>query len=197
MENQDLTNKFGYAEMYEWSTVPIDKYRYGRFVQFDTNFPGKIRPYINDNTPVIGVSSINRNIPISDDTDHWWLENNFDEYGDIYMTNETLAVGIKRYDNNKEMSYIETSKYDHLIPIKNDKYDANKNYVKRSNRPEWCSVVLLGKCIVTDYGKCQPGSYCKPYASRYIEESGIVVPSNKGYYVIRRISDKTIMILLK
>lgn len=201
MENNELINKFGYCEMYEWSQIPIDQYRYGRFVEFDENYPDKIR-FVVSGKSIIGVASINYNGTISDDMDHWWLENQFDDYGDILMRNETLAVGIKQYDNNKEMSYIKTQKYEHVIPIKRDIFDKEKKFKKRSTRPEWSSVTLMGKAIVTDYGRCKPGTLGQVQISKDLQLAGTLEPYDgnpyvKSYHVIRRVSKNTVMILVK
>lgn len=203
MNSSSLTNKFGFSEMYEWSQIPIDKYRYGRFVEFDPDYPDKIRLSVSG-TNVVGVASINAVDNISDDMDHWWLENQFDEFGDILMKNETLAVGVKKYDNMKEMSYIETQKYDHLIPIKRETFRSDVKYNKRSSRPEWSVVTMMGKCIVTDYGKCAPGTRGKILSTDLLQYAGTLVPVEpseeglvKSYYVIRRVSENTVMILLQ
>ena len=124
------------------------------------------------------------------------------EYGDIYLQREKLAVGQKVYDQIKEMAYIKTSPWEHLIPIENEKFDNTLPYVKRSNRNEWVRVNLLGKVIVADDGKCQSGDYCKIYTGKLEAKQGTVVPAKdtddvKKYYVIRRVSEKTILILNK
>ena len=76
-----------------------------------------------------------------------------------------------------------------------DDFDKKKEYIKRSNRPEWIRVHLLGKCIVVDDGNCIPGQYC------LVGDNGIAVPShskvNFGYYILERLTDNTIMIFFK
>ena len=57
------------------------------------------------------------------------------------------------------------------------------------------------KAIVKDNGECKPGEYCKPNFSDINDEAGIAVPATindeNSFYVLKRISDTTIMILIK
>ena len=75
-----------------------------------------------------------------------------------------------------------------------DRY--GKIYKKRSDRPEWIRVNLLGKCIVVDDGTCKPGHWCT------IGENGIAIPTdiktpNVNWYVLDRLTENTIMIFFK
>lgn len=198
--NERLINRFGYSEMYEWTIYPGDDNKFGRFVQFNEIEHEKINLVRNSKTPVIGVSSINY-VTVSDNPEYWKNKYLFNEYGDIFMTKERLAVGQKQYDQVEEFSYIHTFPYEQYIPVENNLFDKNKNYIKRSCRNEWTSVTIYGKAIVKDNGQCVPGGYCKPMFSDINEEAGIAIPANKNdndsFYVIDRISNTTIMIFVK
>lgn len=197
--NEDLIQKFGFSEMYEWSQIPEHGNKHGRFVQFDPEYPNKIK-LCSDFKNIVGVTTINSTIT-SDDPNTWFAKNLFNEYGDIYLKVETLSVGEHQYDQENEMSYIQTRKWQHYIPIENQQFDNTKEYVKRSNRPEWVRVNLLGKCIVEDDGNCQPGEYCTLYKGKVKAKQGTVKPATEKseikFYVLRRISAKTVLILYK
>lgn len=197
--NEDLIQKFGFSEMYEWSTLPEANIKFGRFVQFDESNPGKIKLCSNCSN-IVGVTTINSVID-SDNPTEWSGKNIANEYGDVYLQRERLAVGSKEYDQNGEMAYIRTKMWEHLIPINNPAYKENLQYVKRSNRQEWVRVNLLGKCIVEDDGKCIPGQYCTLYTGKMKQKLGTVKPatdkSEVKFYVLKRLTQKTILILNK
>lgn len=198
--NEKLINKFGYSEMYEWTVRPSDECKFGRFVQFNKLEPEKINLAYDPDADVIGVASVNY-VAASDNPDVWVKRYMSNEYGDIFMMKERLAVGNKDYDQIEEFSYIHTFPYEQYIPVENKDYNRELNYVKRSDRNEWASIVIKGKAIVKDNGVCEPGKYCKPQFSEINEEAGIAVPAERNeensFYVIKRISDTTIMIFIR
>ena len=154
--DDSLIQKFGFSEMYEWVEVPPKNVsRFGKFVQFD-------------------------NVD-SDNPEQWHMKNISNEYGDLYLKKERLAVGSKVYDQLNELSYITTYPYEHHIPIENDKYDSTKQYVKRTSRAEWIRVNLLGKVIVEDNGECVPGQFCTPYTGKLIKYMGTAIPSTNPW----------------
>jgi hypothetical protein len=190
-----LMNKFGYSEMYEWSELfEFNIVPYGRFVSFDNNEPGKIK-LANNYDNIIGVTTIN-SVITSDDPDEWQGKYLCNEYGDCFLQEKDKAVAVNAYDDINEMPYIATYKDSEVVPVVNDAFDKSRIYKKRSERPEWVRVNLLGKCIVVDDGNCKPGGYCT-----VSKEGGIAVPCNhiepKKYYVIDRLTDNTIMIFFK
>ena len=191
---------FGYAEMYEWKEVPQHKDRLGRFITFDSEDHNKIKFAHNDDY-LIGVTTVCAT-DVSDDPDEWKYAYLCNEYGDLYLKKERLAVGAKQYDQFLEMNYIRTYPWEHYIKIDNKFLDKSKKYVKRSNRPEWVRVNIIGKCIVKDNGKCKPGEFCTVYSGKIKDLYGTAVPAtnktkNNKYYVIDRLSDNTILILFK
>jgi len=199
----DLIQKFGYTEMYEWSVVPDNKNRLGRFVTFDPKNEkdkSKILPYSKKGSYVLGVTSVNSVIE-SDNPNEWKYKNLCNEYGDLYLKPEKLAVGEKVYDQYNEMNYIKTRPWEHFITMDNKYYDKEKKYVKRTNRIEWIRVTVLGKCIVADDGTCKAGEFCTPYTGKIKEKQGIAIPASdkdtNKYYVLARLSDSTILIYFK
>lgn len=191
---------FGYSEMYEWQEVPQGVSRFGKFVQFDKNYPNKIKLY-SDTKYLLGITTTN-SLSDSDNPEEWHGKFIANEYGDLYLRKERLAVGQKTYDQVKEISYIQTRPWEHHVPIENPNFNKNVKYIPRTSRQEWVRVNLIGKVIVEDNGKCVAGGWCKPNISKIIAQQGIAVPSTNNtdkhrFYVLERISDKTILILNK
>ena len=200
-ENANLIQKFGYSEMYEWDNVPDQAFRIGRFVTFSENNPEKIRPTSKPNDFVLGISTVN-SVCDSDDPNEWKYKNICNEYGDLYLTKERLAVGTKVYDQINEINFIKTYPWEHFVTITNKAYNKDAKYIKRTNRQEWIRVNLLGKAIVFDDGTCKPGEWCIPYSGKLKELQGSAIPapadtSQHKFYVLARLSEKTILVLNK
>lgn len=180
---------YEWSELFEFNIVP-----YGRFVSFDNNEPGKIK-LANNYDNIIGVTTIN-SVITSDDPNEWQGKYLCNEYGDCFLQKKDKAVAVNAYDDINEMPYVATYKDSEVVPVVNDTFDKSRIYKKRSERPEWVRVNLLGKCIVVDDGNCKPGGYCT-----VSKEGGIAVPcddiESKKYYVIDRLTDNTIMIFFK
>lgn len=200
MENQQLINKFGFSEMYEWKQIPQNPL--GIFVSFDNERPDKIVPYGEvRGAKVLGISTVNSTID-SDDPNEWKYSYMCNEVGDMYLKKEKLAVGGEVYDQVLELNYIQTRPWEHFIPIDNPALDKSKKYVPRTARVEWVRVNLLGKAIIRDNGECVPGQYCQPYVGHLKEFFGTAVPAVKDsnlqkYYVLARLSEKSILVLNK
>lgn len=198
MENiKSLIQNFGYSEMYEWSNV--SNRNFGIFVQFDKRNPNKIEPYTGDGV-LLGVSTI-CSVLESDDPDNWKYAYIVNEVGDFYLKEETLAVGIKDYDQDEEMSFIKTQPWKHYVKVEVDGYDSSKKYVRRSDRAEWVRVNVLGKVIVRDNGECVPGQFCEPVVGTKDKEFvGTAKTAEKDsklpkFYVLERLSSNSILIL--
>lgn len=195
-------NKFGYSEMYEWSELfKFDIVPYGRFVAFDEKEPGKIKLANKCDYP-IGVTTINT-VVTSDDPEEWQGKYLCNEYGDCFLQEKDKAVAVNAYDDINEMPYIATYKDTEVVPVINEQFDKSRIYKKRSDRPEWVRVNLLGKCIVVDDGTCKPGHFCT------VGKDGIAIPfaipallptdsyERNKYYIIDRLTNNTIMIFFK
>lgn len=197
----DNIQKFGYTEMYEWSELPLQENRLGRFVTFDKNNPNKIN-LAHDDDYIVGISTICAQ-DTSDDPQEWKYSYMCNEYGDLYLQKERLAVGTKQYDQFKEMNYIRTYPWEHFIRIENKYLNKELKYVPRTRRQEWIRVNLLGKVVVKDNGKCLPGEFCTVYNGKIKELFGTAIPydkdknTNKKFYVLERLSENTILILNK
>ena len=71
----------------------------------------------------------------------------------------------------------------------NPDYDPEMKYIPREERPEWSPVGMLGHLSVRDDGTCEPNGYCK------VAEGGIATASDRGYRVVKRISDNIVEIV--
>lgn len=200
MDNSKLLDKLGFGEMYEWnSKTVLDKpEQYGYFVQFSSNEPGKIEPYNFKGFKPVGVTTVYSAVD-SDNPDDWKYKYYKNAYGDTYVKYEDYAVGVKKYDQVSEFSFMGTEKRQRPVPIPIDEYDSSLNYVKREFRPEWVRVNLLGKVIVRDDGTSVEGHYCTPYVgddkTKYGTATAAVYDEPYKYYVIERLTDSTILIL--
>lgn len=199
---KSIVQSFGYTEMYEWNVTPTDPARrLGVFVQFSKRSPDKIEIYDDPTAQITGVTTVCSTIT-SDDPEAWPLAYKHDEIGDYYVKLERLAVGVKQYDQDLEMSYIKTQPYDHYVKVINPLYDSTRKYIKRSKRVEWVRVNILGKVIVRDDGTCVPGEYCTPKVSEDYSECGLATKYVDGmttpkYYVMSRVTDHSVMIQFK
>ena len=196
-DNNKLIQPFGYTEMYEWVRAP--KARFAKFVQFSKRYPDHIELCKDKDAVLAGVSTICSTIE-SDNPQQWRYAYMCTETGDIFMKEETLAVGIKCYDQHNEFSYISTRPWKHYVKVPSKDYDPKRKYVARTARNEWVRVTLLGKAIVEDGGQCSPGEYCMPYTGDDMEKAGTAVKwdgkSKARFYVMERVSDNTCMIVM-
>lgn len=195
---EKLIQGFGYTEMYEWVRTPVDK-RFGLFVQFSKRYPEKIEPFHDADAALAGVSTICSAIE-SDNPPQWKFAYMCNAVGDVFMREETLAVGVKCYDSQKELSYISTRPWKHYVKVPNKYLDTTKQYVPRTMRQEWVRVALLGKTLVTDDGSLNAGEYCMPYAGKDMQKAGTAVKwdgeSSMKFYVLQRMTPTTVMIVV-
>lgn len=193
--------EYGYSEMFEWETTPDSLLKFGHFVQFSNNDSSKIELYNGGDLIGVAVASSYIN---SNDPDYWEKRDSFNNVGDKLLQTETLSVGNKVYDHNREFAFIRTFKWEHLIPIVSNEYKENNEYVKRTARNEWVRVNLQGRAIVIDNGLCKPGDYCMPNTSdsKIKTDWGTAVPYVEGeskykFKVMSRFSDNSVVILNK
>lgn len=197
MADNKIIQPIGYTEMYEWNRIPKNKF--GRFVQFSKRNPDKIELLHDKSGVLAGVSSICGVIE-SDNPNQWKYAYLCNEVGDTLMQEETLAVGIKVYDQHKEMSYITTRPWKHYVKIPSETYKPDQKYAKRTSRNEWTRVTLLGKAIVVASDDVNPGSFCMPYTGDDMQLAGTAVPwdgeSSARFYVLDRVSSTTVTIVM-
>lgn len=76
------------------------------------------------------------------------------------------------------------------VKIENPNYDNTKEYIPREQRKEWSPVGLLGKVLTRQDGTLKVGGYagCK---------NGVATDSDRGYKVLKVISDDIALLLVK
>lgn len=198
VKNLKFGELLGYSEMFEWDEQINDDFPFHcKLVQFSEQHPNKvIRAKSIKN--IVGISTLNSSYRASN-PDEWPFKYIINEFGDLFLTRKSIAEGTKKYDSINEMTYIQTSEKKVIVPVDNPSYDSSKEYLTRQNRPDWCTVTILGKAIIEDNGKCEAGKYCTLYQGEDDRMTGTVIPANDDdkfkLYVLNRISNHTIMVL--
>ena len=173
-----------YAELMEWvdqNSKAED--RRGYFVAIAENETIRIA---NSEDDVIGVISANPSIVANDAIFEWHGKYITDVYGNPIMEEiEHPEV------TDEEGNVIPAHKT--LEPKLNPNYDPTREYIPRSERPEWAAVGMLGQLIVRDDGTCKSGQYCK------CSDAGIatLAEGRNGWKVLKRLDKNHIKILFK
>ena len=157
----------------------------------------------NEGDYIVGITSGNPSVIGNGDEDYYWRYDR-DKFNRILMEDVPEIVqkvdenNNPMYDENHEPIYEETG---NIIPNArmklNPNYDSSKqnDYIPRSERKEWDYVGMLGVLPVRDDGTCIPGSFCK------CKENGIATAATGeekySYFVIERIDEETVSIILK
>lgn len=212
--NVEFGEQMGFSELYEWgednptdyinqnkellSEQNFDNFiNYnGKLVQFSEQFPQSvIRARSIKN--IVGISTINSGYTVSNPK-QWPFKYIINEYGDLYLNRKDIAEGKKVYDSINEMPFIQTCKKTIVAPLENPDYDKTQEYNQRKNRGEWCNVIILGKAIIEDNGKCEAGKYCTLYKGNDKNLYGTVEPADENdefkLYVLQRLSEHTIVV---
>lgn len=176
-----------YAEYFEWADGnPDDQDRVGMIVALDGD---KIRPATTSDD-ILGVVSATAMV-LGDNAEWEWRQKYlYDDYGRVIteMVEEFRDEVDRETGETKKIS---TGFYPHRKL--NPNYDPEQAYVRRSDRPEWEIIGLIGKLHVTDDGTCTVGGYAA------VGENGIATASaNKtNMLVMKRIADNVILVLMK
>ena len=124
------TSGADYAEYFEWADGNADgEDRRGLLVQLVGD---KIAPAHGDG--ILGVVSARPSVVGNAYEDEWHGKYKRDIFGDY----------IRDENGKRQLS---------------DDYDPEREYIPRSKRPEWAAVGMIGRLIIRDNGKCQPGGY--------------------------------------
>lgn len=198
MQQEQNFQPFGYSEMYEWKNLP-DKLplKDGLFVQFSESEPEKIEKYHGG--VLCGVTSACFT-NLSDNPIEWSNKSKTDAAGGYIREKKYIAVGNKGYDQNEEINIVRTFPYKIYKKQNTDEYDEKKQYIQRINRLEWQPVTLLGKCIVQDDGTCVAGGWASPLETDEFDKCGMATKSyedGEGYYVLKRVTPNSVLILIK
>lgn len=181
------SNNADYAETTEWlDGNPNGEDRVGKFVCMQGT---KMRlATASDIRSRIGIVSANPSV-CGDSFDSYW-------HGK-YKTNlfgriETQMVTTPaEYDEEGNIIVPELTVEANKLA---DNFDPTQEYVPRLQRKEYGNFAMLGKLVVIDDGTCVADGYCYP------NNDGIATleqDANKGFYVMERLDQTHIRVLLK
>ena len=190
-----------YAEYFEWSDGNTqNEDRVGRFVTFDDG--KKIRLANADDSYILGVVSGSPCVIGNGDCDVWTGMIKRDAFGrPIYEetpVKESIMVLV-----GTEIQLKEEDSYDEhgnpimeKVPVLNPEYDPTRTYIRRSERPEWDPIGMLGVLAVCDDGTCQVNGYAS------IKDGGIATGrhsdiAGRSYRVIERVSKNVVKIVFR
>lgn len=152
-----------YAEFFEWADGnPKNEDRRGLLVQL---IGDKIVPAHGED--ILGAVSCRASVIGNAYEEHWHGKYKTDVFG-AYIPDK---------DGRPQLS---------------DDYDPERKYIPRSQRQEWAAIGLVGRLIIRDNGKCEPGGYVTA-------RQGVGVPTFKETRArcIRRIDALHIEILVR
>lgn len=178
------TSGADYAEMFEWlDENQVNEDRAGKFVTLDGD---KIRLANEKDTYILGVVSGNASVIGDSYADQWAYMYEQDVFGrPIY---ETVTIPEKR-DENGDLIVEEHTEEQLKV---SSKYDSEKKYIPRNERPEWAAIGLLGKLVCLDDGTAKVNDYVKPNENAV----ATVSETQTKYRVMRRIDGSHIQIMI-
>lgn len=175
-----------YAEYFEWLDGNAgNEDRRGYFVTMDGD---KIKK-ANAGDYILGIVSGNPSV-IGNSDEEWMGRLVLDEFGSPVMKEIEITRKVPTNIEQEEMEFDEV--VEHLIvPEENTKYDPEREYTHRADRPEWSAIGMLGVLSVRDDGTCEVNGYCK------CSENGIATKAEEGYRVIKRVNDNIVKVVFK
>jgi len=178
------TSGADYAEMFEWlDENQVNEDRAGKFVTLDGD---KIRLANEKDTYILGVVSGNASVIGDSYADQWAYMYEQDVFGrPIY---ETVTIPEER-DENGDLIVEEHTEEQLKV---SSKYDSEKKYIPRNERPEWAAIGLLGKLVCLDDGTAKVNDYVKPNENAV----ATVSETQTKYRVMRRIDESYIQIMI-
>lgn len=174
-----------YSEHEEWADGnPDNEDRAGHFVTYVGN---KIRYANSDDDYILGVVSATPAVIGDSDIGYWRRRFETDVFGRVvYEKAEVVRHRVNDKGEDEEYTVIEN------VPKTASDYDPKREYIPRSERPEWSPVGTHGKLIVIDDGTCEVDGYCTA------ADGGIATAAfGGGYRVIERLDDNHIKIRLR
>lgn len=182
------TSGADYAEYFEWEDENEESEdRRGLFVTVD----GEKIKVAKPNDYIVGVVSAMPSV-IGNHDEEWMGRYILDEYG--AFINEKYEYEREEYTREVDGNGMPIKKKVTKTGIKwkeNPEYDSTKPYTPRAERPEWDAVGMLGVLNVRDDGTCQVNGFCK------VADGGIATTSDKGYRVVKRVTDNIVKIIFK
>ncbi len=176
-----------YAEYFEWKDGNTENEdRVGYIVTLDGDKIVKA----NSGDDILGICS--GTAMVLGDSAEWNWSKRFltDDFGriiyeDIDVEHEAVL--------DEEGNVIEEAYVEHIHkPKENPNYDSSKPYERRSDRPEWQIVGMMGKLYVRDNGTCEVNGYATV-------DNGIAIKSTEktNMRVMERVTENIVRVLLK
>ena len=183
-----------YAELFEWADGnPNAQDRVGRFVTLDGE---RICLANSDDNFILGIVSGNPSVIGDVYDDQWQGMYLYDIYGrpiweDVEVPDETVEEPDPENPEQTITRIIIPAHIEHRQKLNPD-YDGNQPYQKRTERPEWGCVGMMGKLVVIDDGTCQVNGWAKPGSD------GIATASMEEtkYRIMSRLDDTHIRVLI-
>lgn len=180
-----------YAEFIkEWADGNEDSEdRVGYFVTIKNGYLEKAQ----SGDYIAGITSGNPSIVGNSDENYYWKYER-DEFNRFVY--EDAPIYEEQIDDDGNLTMVDTGEVIENGKLKlSDSYDSTQVYIERAARPEWDYVGMIGVLPVRDDGTCIAGSYC------CCNDEGIAtLAETRGtdtFFVIERISDNVISVLLK
>ena len=176
-----------YAEYFEWKDGNTENEdRVGYIVTLDGDKIVKA----TSGDDILGICS--GTAMVLGDSAEWNWSKRFltDDFGriiyeDIDVEHEAVL--------DEEGNVIEEAYVEHIHkPKENPRYDSSKPYERRSDRPEWQIVGMMGKLYVRDNGTCEVNGYATV-------DNGIAIKSTEktNMRVMERVTENIVRVLLK
>jgi len=173
-----------YAEYFEWADGnPDGEDRVGRFVTLDGE---RIRLAGPEDDFILGVISGNPSVVGDAFEDQWCGQYVTDIFGRCIMEELTFPAEV-----DEEGNIIVPERKETHTKLSPD-YDHSQAYIRRSERPEWDAVGMMGKLVVIDDGTCQANGWCAPGEGGTATASAV----RTGFRVMSRLDETHIRVLI-
>ena len=177
-----------YAEYFEWKDGnPNNEDRVGYIVTLDGDKIVKA----TSGDDILGICSGTAMV-LGDSAEWNWTKRYLtDDFGRIIY--EDYDVEHEEVKDENTGKVIEEAWTEHIhAPKQNPTYDPSKAYTKRSDRPEWQIVGMMGKIYVRDDGSCVVNGYADV-------KDGIATKasSKTNMRVMERVTDNIVRVLMK
>ena len=177
-----------YAEYFEWKDGNLNNEdRVGYIVTLDGDKIVKA----NTGDDILGICSGTAMV-LGDSAEWNWSKRYLtDDFGRIIYEDYDIEHEEVKDENTGKV--IEEAWTEHIhAPKQNPNYDISQPYIRRSDRPEWQIVGMMGKLYVRDDGTCEINGYADV-------KDGIATKATvkTNMRVMERINDSIVRVLLK
>ena len=177
-----------YAEYFEWKDGnPNNEDRVGYIVTLDGDKIVKA----NSGDDILGICSGTAMV-LGDSAEWNWSKRYLtDDFGRIIYEDYDIEHEEVKDENTGKV--LEEAWTEHIhAPKQNPDYDISQPYIRRSDRPEWQIVGMMGKLYVRDDGTCEINGYADVINGIATKATG-----KTNMRVMERINDSIVRVLLK